>query len=328
MKKTKKLLACLIAAATMFTMGSTAFAADAGTTPTTYTDQSTVTIKKQYDLIGQGISPKEDFKFSVTKTSVSDSAITNPNDMPDISVGDIQFDEGGATGSIAETITLPTYTSVGVYTYTITENAGKTAGVTYDAIPVVLKVTVVDENGVLKRIVSLRKDGTKLGEDANAFTNTYSAGTLYISKTVAGNLGDKNKYFEFKVTLTGVDGKTYGESYAVTGGSEGAENPTSIKIGEEETFRLKHGDTINIANLPYGVTYTVTEKAVDGYTTTKTGDTGTVKAVDQKAEFTNSKTGEVDTGVNLTTLPYILVFAGVIVIAGAAFITRRRRFED
>ena len=33
MKKTKKLLACLIAAATMFTMGSTAFAAEADATP-------------------------------------------------------------------------------------------------------------------------------------------------------------------------------------------------------------------------------------------------------------------------------------------------------
>ena len=31
MKKTKKLLACLIAAATMFTMGSTAFAEETGT---------------------------------------------------------------------------------------------------------------------------------------------------------------------------------------------------------------------------------------------------------------------------------------------------------
>lgn len=50
MKKTKKLLACLIAVATMFTMGSTAFAADAGTT---YTDQSTVTIKKAYKLTNE-----------------------------------------------------------------------------------------------------------------------------------------------------------------------------------------------------------------------------------------------------------------------------------
>ena len=53
MKKTKKLLACLIAAATMFTMGSTAFAEETET-PTTYTDQSKVTIKKQYNLEGQG----------------------------------------------------------------------------------------------------------------------------------------------------------------------------------------------------------------------------------------------------------------------------------
>lgn len=51
MKKTKKLLACLIAAATMFTMGSTAFAAEADATPV---DQETVTIQKQYKLIGEG----------------------------------------------------------------------------------------------------------------------------------------------------------------------------------------------------------------------------------------------------------------------------------
>lgn len=155
MKKTKKLLACLIAAATMFTMGSTAFAEEVET-PTTYTDQSKVTIKKQYNLEGQGTSPAENFKFTVAKTGVSDSAITNPDDMPEISVGDIHFDENSEkTTSASVDITLPTYPSVGVYTYTITETQGNTAGVTYDVNPVVLKVTVVDENGVLKRIVSL-----------------------------------------------------------------------------------------------------------------------------------------------------------------------------
>lgn len=91
---------------------------------------------------------------------------------------------------------------------------------------------------------------------------------------------------------------------------------------------MKHGETISIANLPYGVSYTVTETAADGYTTTKSGDTGSVNADKQTAAFENSRNGEVDTGINLTTLPYILVFAGVIVIAGAAFITRRRKYED
>ena len=60
----------------------------------------------------------------------------------------------------------------------------------------------------------------------------------------------------------------------------------------------------------------------------KSGDTGSVNADNQTAAFENSRNGEVDTGINLTTLPYILVFAGVIVIAGAAFITRRRKYED
>ena len=46
MKKTKKLLACLIAAATMFTMGSTAFAAE--TEEKLPSDVGTVKITKEY----------------------------------------------------------------------------------------------------------------------------------------------------------------------------------------------------------------------------------------------------------------------------------------
>ena len=52
MKKTKKLLACLIAAATMFTMGSTAFAAE--TEEKLPSDVGTVKITKQYKLENNG----------------------------------------------------------------------------------------------------------------------------------------------------------------------------------------------------------------------------------------------------------------------------------
>lgn len=62
------------------------------------------------------------------------------------------------------------------------------------------------------------------------------------------------------------------------------------------------------------------------YTYTNTNKT--VNKTSQNVTITNNKGGDIDTGVNLTTLPYILVFAGVIVIAGAAFITRRRKYED
>lgn len=320
MKKTKKLLACLIAAATMFTMGSTAFAAT--------TDQETVTVNKVYKLTNAGtVSPEETFTLQQTKKEVVDG---EAKEVPDLVViNGATFAQGEATfeGSSKEiTVTLPKYDNVGVYEYTLKEVAGTTAGVTYYGDNIKLVVTVVNgENGNL-RIAAVHTESK--GDKKDSFENTYSAGTLKVSKTVTGNLGDESKYFEFKVKLTGEDGKTYGDSYVVTGGSNRA-NPSTIKInGEETTFLLKHGETISIANLPYGVTYTVTETAADGYTTTETGDTGKVSAADQTAAFTNDKTGTPDMGVNLTTLPYILVFAGVIVIAGAAFITRRRRYED
>lgn len=324
MKKTKKLLACLIAAATMFTMGSTAFAA----TPTT--DQETVTVKKVYKLTNEGTtSPAEKF----TLNQVGEGIVTDGEAKSAPALGTItgaDFAEGkatvnGTTGDI--TVALPEYTNVGVYEYTLQEVAGITAGVTYYGDNIKLVVTVVNgENGNL-RIAAVHTESK--GDKKDSFENTYSAGTLKVSKTVTGNLGDESKYFEFKVKLTGEDGKTYGDSYAVTGGSNDA-NPSTIKInGKETTFLLKHDETISIANLPYGVTYTVTETAADGYTTTKTGDTGSVKAAEQTAAFTNDKNSDnIDTGINLTTLPYILVFAGVIVIAGAAFITRRRKYED
>ena len=147
-----------------------------------------------------------------------------------------------------------------------------------------------------------------------------------MSKTVTGNLGDESKYFEFKVTLTGVEGKTYGTSYAVTGGTNTA-NPNAIKIGEETTFLLKHGETIHIANLPYGVSYTVTETAATGYTTTKIGDTGTINAADQTAAFTNNKTGEIDMGVTTENLPYVLLI-GFVVLAGAALLLKRKAHNN
>lgn len=54
-----------------------------------------------------------------------------------------------------------------------------------------------------------------------------------------------------------------------------------------------------------------------------------ISVADQSVTITNNKNSDnIDTGINLTTLPYILVFAGVIVIAGAVFITRRRKYED
>lgn len=324
MKRVKRIFVCLLALTMMLGLSATAFAAGGETTPT---DQENVTIKKVYKLKNdKTISPAETFTLEQLSSKVTDGEATGAPALGTITGA--SFEKGaatvnGATGDI--TVALPEYTSVGVYEYTLKEVNNKTAGVTYRKDNIRLVVTVVNGSNGKLRIAAVHTE-TADGTKSDTFENTYSAGTLNVSKTVTGNLGDKDKDFEFKVTLTGVEGETYADSYDVTG-SPNTENPTTIAIDKTTTFKLKHGDTIHIANLPYGVTYTVTETAAADYTTTKTGDTGTINAADQTAAFTNSKTGTVDMGVYLDNLPYILVFAGVLAIA-AVFVVRRRRFED
>ena len=294
-----------------------------------YSDQSTVTIKKVYKLTNAGTtSPKETFTLVQTDSRVADGEAATAPALGTIKGADFAAGAAtvnGTTGDI--TVELPDYEKVGVYEYTLKEkDDNHTAGVTYRTATIKLVVTVINgENGKL-RVAAVHTEsegGTKSG----TFENTYSAGTLNVSKTVTGNLGDKDKYFEFKVTLTGETGKTYGDSYAVSGGSN-ASNPATIAVnGGETTFLLKHGDTISIANLPYGVTYSVTETAADGYTTTKTGDTGSINAAETTAAFTNSKTGTIDTGVTTESLPYV-VLMGFVVLAGAALLLKRKAHNN
>ncbi len=324
----KKFVAILLTL--MLVLGvSAAFATETEnpTTPSTkYTDQTTVTIHKAYKLTNEGTSsPAETFTLKQTGSRVVDGEAATAPALGTITGADFVAGAAtvnGTTGDI--TVALPTYDNVGVYEYTLEEVAGTTAGVTYYGKAIKLVVTVINgENGKL-RIAAVHTESE--GKKSDTFENIYSAGKLNVSKTVTGNLGDESKYFEFKVTLTGETGKTYGASYAVSGGSNTA-NPGAIKIGEETTFLLKHGETISIANLPYGVTYTVTETETAGYTTTATGATGTINAKEQTAAFTNNKTGEIDMGVTTENLPYVLLI-GFVVLAGAALLLKRKAHNN
>ena len=218
---------------------------------------------------------------------------------------------------------------MGVYTYIIHEAAGNSAGVTYYGDAILLRVTVIEQDGRLRIAAVHTEDPESTGEGKkDDFDNLYSAGELEVHKDVEGIMGNKEKYFEFRVQLTGEEGKTYQDSYAITGGSYDA-NPTSIKIkpGEttEATFYLKDGDTIHIENLPYGVEYKVSETPVADYVTTETGTEGEVDEAVERASFTNTKGGTVDAGVVLDSAPYLFTLTGA---AGVGLLlTLRRRHQ-
>ena len=299
----------------------------------TYADMDSVVIKKNYELANEGtFSPAETFSFDIEADNVTDASddIT-PENMPTPTIGTVSYLRGEA-GSTTKTkeikIDLPEYDSVGVYTYIIHEVAGNSAGVTYYGDAILLRVTVIEQDGKLRIAAVHTEDPESTGEGKkDDFDNLYSAGELEVHKDVEGIMGNKDKYFEFRVQLTGEEGKTYQDSYAITGGSYDA-NPTSIKIrpGEttEATFYLKDDDTIHIENLPYGVEYKVSETPVADYVTTETGTEGEVDEAVEQASFTNTKGGTVDAGVVLDSAPYLFTLTGAAGV-GLLLTLRRRR---
>ena len=299
----------------------------------TYADMDSVVIKKNYELANTDtISPEETFTFTIDPVTVTDASegIEAADYRP--IVGDVTYAQGEA-GSASKTkkieIKLPEYDSVGVYTYIIHEVEGNSAGVTYYGDAILLRVTVIEQDGKLRIAAVHTEDPESTGEGKkDDFDNLYSAGKLEVHKDVEGIMGNKDKYFEFRVQLTGEEGKTYQDSYAITGGSYDA-NPDSIEIrpGEttEATFYLKDDDTIHIENLPYGVEYKVSETPVADYATTETGTEGEVDAAVEQANFTNTKGGTVDAGVVLDSAPYLFTLTGA---AGVGLLlTLRRRHQ-
>lgn len=358
--KLKKLFAGVVAVAMMATMAMPSFAAGNiwGTNGKVHTpdDNGQVNITKEYKLIGSGTSPDETFNFDIQNDFVADSSIKNVDDMPTPSISGVDFkgETGRATtaGNKKDiTISFGTganfiYKNVGVYSYTITEETPDkpTAGVNYDNGTVYMKVTVVnksDYTGYEIKSVTFHKNGKKLGEGDAAFENTYSAAELDVTKTVKGNMGNKDQYFDFDITLNATDAesKTYNTSYTLTGGQYTGENALTLTLGEAKTIKLKHGENVKIENLPYGVTYTVTEHnytITDGYDPAEyvyTVDEAknedavkTIKGTVNKVEVINTKGDVIDTGVILDNAPYMLMLA--VVAAGAMTLVIKKRREE
>ena len=199
-----------------------AFAAQVQGPP--YEDMSRVYLTKNYELANTDtISPEETFTFTIDPVTVTDASdgIKAGDYMP--IVGDVTYAQGEA-GSASKTkkieIKLPEYDSVGVYTYIIHEAAGNSAGVTYYGDAILLRVTVIEQDGKLRIAAVHTEDPESTGEGKkDDFDNLYSAGELEVHKNVEGIMGNKDKYFEFTVQLTGEEGKTYQDSYAITTGS-------------------------------------------------------------------------------------------------------------
>lgn len=340
--KLKKFFAGVLAAAMMLTVGATAAFAEEEAAPITSVD-----VRKVYTLNGAGISPKETFTFDIARKEVSNAGtgVTNDN-MPVPSIGSAAYtvDDGAKTDGNSKNVTIDftkdgqlIYNAVGVYDYTVSENAGKTLGVAYDTKTYTMRVVVVngETRGTYKiNSVKFIDSATKQKADTVSFENTYSANTLSVSKNVIGALGDMAKDFQFHVSFANCTEKTWTDAITVEKTNQNGGTST-ITLDEYGGFTLKDDETVVFKNVPADLTYTVFEDnyTADGYTTKLNNeekrDSGnvTMTAAAASCAFENSKGGTIDTGVILDNAPYIALLA-IVAIGGVALMLNKRRRDE
>lgn len=347
----KKLTAGALALSMMFAMATPAFAVSEAVPST---DPH---ITKKYTATNPNTtSPEETFTFTAVATNVKNAGVNAAGnaittaDAPQLTIEAAAYGSGDATTTGADKTLVISHTTpfpnVGIYYYTVTEAASNKAGVTTHEEDMLLKVSVIynDAGTALEEkyafYTAMDDKGEGKGTKNSAVENTYSAGSLKVTKVVTGNLGDKNKKFNVTVTFTAPAGKT------VAGDISYVENGTPKTIATKDwkdgvatvKIAVAHNNTIEFTNIPYDVTYTVVE---DDYTETTEGakdydeakyefsdEHEKIDSANDTVTITNNKgDNHIDTGVILDNAPYILMLA---VVAGGAMtlVIKKRREEE
>ena len=199
-------------------------------------------------------------------------------------------------------------------------------------------------------------NGAEAGTKSNKYVNEMDSADLTVSKTVTGNQGSHDQYFEFTITIgnagagtvmtldmTNAETETH-ENSATTftkaamdeanqkdddSGNEGKAGQQVIAdTNGSATFKvyLHHGQNVVLKGLPVGATYKVEETDAAGYTTT--GEVATPTAItseDVEVAVVNNREGVVPTGVMMS----VAGGAALVAIAGAGiYLSRRKREED
>lgn len=351
--KLKKLFAGVVAAAMMLTMAVPAFAARP--TPNVGAN-GLVTITKNYKVVGSEDkkAPAETFNFTVTpgatvngaeKTVEKSEATTIPAMAANSDKKTVEFTTAltaDGTGTFTVDVANLNITKPGIYYYTVTETAGNTAGVDYAADPMIMVITAGyaddGEDSTLSYWVGLH-DSKEFNNKNKPFENTYTAGSLNVTKKVTGSLGNKDKKFKIDVTFTAPAGKTVKSTITYVNDGEKSIAPAAWKLNTTTnkyeanvTVELAHKGFVQFNNIPKDVTYNVEEQdySREEYTATyeETTKAGTITSDVKSTTITNKRGDDtIDTGVILDNAPYILMLA---VVAGGAMtlVIKKRREEE
>lgn len=352
--KLKKFFAGVLAAAMMLTVGATAAFATGTTTPVANDGNGTFTITKKYSAENANtFAPAETFKLKQTDKSGKQMSVSYNGIVPDLKtvtgeatgiVGVVSFENESDSERTANfTIGLPKYDGVGVFTYILEEVSATNAGIKNDGRTFTVTVYATQGDNGIETGVTVH-EGTSKGTKVTSIDNKFQAGALTIHKDVKGSMGDKAYQFPFTVTLSSA--KPVTATLRVNGETSTVKFEKASEDDAEYTatvpFKLSNDGNCTISNIPYDVTYTVSEDGeTRGTLTVGSGENAvdyTVKYSDNNGSKVEGATATVtvtntagnaliDTGVILDNAPYIALLA-IVAIGGVALMLNKRRRDE
>lgn len=304
-----------------------------------YDGQTRASIHVQKTMLGRNIKQGETFEFTIeahndaAKDAVKAGNIQLPGMLTLTGTGNAT-EMQGSFGMITfqnnpeNSVTYEFAIKEVIPQGATTENEYVSGGVSYDPHKAIVSVTVVLNPGTNKWVAQAPQydnsdaltDADEAVNDAAAFTNT-GAYDLTIKKQVTGEMGDRDKPFDFTITILGTSEEEY--PFTLTDAS-GTEKGTIRVENDEGSFQLSHGQRITIHGIPIGTTYTIAEPGAreDGYSVTPSGSptSADVEAFTDGScrgtlnqpttvTYTNQKATAVPTGIRLDTLPWLLTLA-------------------
>lgn len=317
---------------------------------------NTVTITSTLIMNKDAVEPNAKFEYSISPAGTSEltstsgmpvtpgvlDAVTLPSSSVNFSAQGLHSvdntdDTKTITAHLSASLDISKFKAPGIYRYKITQTPPPLDGlnVTYKE----LFLDVYVENGSSGYVVGGCTLSVKAGsgEKAAGFVNKYATHKLTITKVVAGNQGDKNKDFDFTVTIKGTDGETY--KYATV--KDGTTTPNEVKAASGTAIRvsLKNGESVIFYGLSSEDKFAVTEADYhsEGYKTSyKIGDDTSstegnsiaakgIGTSDTTVTFTNTKEATVPTDVIRTVVPYAAIVAFAAVMGVVFFRPRRNR---
>lgn len=356
----RRLAAFAVVAATMVLalvgVAAPAWAEGQSTNPQLSVTEGRVTITSKLTMDKYAVEPNADFKYTIAPaeaielTNTGMPATAGVEGAVSLSPSSVNYSAEGLSSEdnadgVTKTITAQMSVSLvtsrfaapGIYRYKITQTPPELDGLNVVYKELFLDVYVENGNSGLVAKGCTLSTAAGSGSKISGFENKYVTHKLTITKVVAGNQGDKNKDFEFTVTIKGADGETY--KYGTVKNGVTTMNQTTTKSGATFTEPLKHGESAIVYGLSSEDKFAVTEADYhgDGYKTSyKIGD-GTnstegssiaeeaIGAYDTTVIFTNTKDATVPTDVIRTVAPYVAIVAFAAVMGVVFFRPRRNR---